>query len=36
MSVRQRQSTLQDDDDDDQEVYNNFIAQSEEIAEIAR
>ncbi|XP_066464256.1 centrosomal protein of 170 kDa protein B isoform X2 [Eleutherodactylus coqui] len=37
VSVRQRPSTLQDDDDDDdQEVYNNFIAQSEEIAEIAR
>ncbi|KAG8561247.1 hypothetical protein GDO81_015304 [Engystomops pustulosus] len=34
--VRQRQNTLQDDDEDDQEVYNNFIAQSEEIAEIAR
>ncbi|XP_040268721.1 centrosomal protein of 170 kDa protein B isoform X1 [Bufo bufo] len=34
--VRPRQSTLQDDDDDDQEVYNNFMAQSEEIAEIAR
>ncbi|XP_075699934.1 centrosomal protein of 170 kDa protein B isoform X2 [Rhinoderma darwinii] len=34
--VRQRQSTLPDDDDDEQEVYNNFIAQSEEIAEIAR
>ncbi|XP_073494750.1 centrosomal protein of 170 kDa protein B isoform X2 [Phyllobates terribilis] len=36
-SVRQRQSALPDgDDDDDQEVYNNFMAQSEEIAEIAR
>ncbi|XP_056402545.1 centrosomal protein of 170 kDa protein B isoform X4 [Hyla sarda] len=34
-SVRQRQSTLQDDDDEDQDVYNNFMAQSEEIAEIA-
>ncbi|KAM3918516.1 centrosomal protein of 170 kDa protein B-like isoform 1-T1 [Leptodactylus fuscus] len=34
--VRQRPSSLQDDDDEDQEVYNNFIAQSEEIAEIAR
>ncbi|XP_069807431.1 centrosomal protein of 170 kDa protein B isoform X2 [Dendropsophus ebraccatus] len=34
--VRQRQSTLQDDDDDDHDVYDNFIAQSEEIAEIAR
>ncbi|KAM4014400.1 centrosomal protein of 170 kDa protein B isoform 2-T2 [Anomaloglossus baeobatrachus] len=36
VSARQRQSTLQDDDDDDQEVYNTFMAQSEEIAEIAR
>ncbi|XP_077122480.1 centrosomal protein of 170 kDa protein B isoform X4 [Ranitomeya variabilis] len=37
VSVRQKQSTLpDDDDDDDQEVYSNFMAQSEEIAEIAR
>ncbi|XP_063803476.1 centrosomal protein of 170 kDa protein B isoform X3 [Pseudophryne corroboree] len=37
VSHRQRHNRLQDDDDDDdQKVYNNFIAQSAEIAEIAR
>ncbi|XP_075049623.1 centrosomal protein of 170 kDa protein B isoform X2 [Mixophyes fleayi] len=36
-SHRQRHNRLQDgDDDEDQVVYNNFIAQSAEIAEIAR
>ncbi|CAI9541838.1 unnamed protein product [Staurois parvus] len=36
VSQSQRHNRLQDDDDDDQEVYNNFMAQSVEIAEIAR
>ncbi|XP_040188620.1 centrosomal protein of 170 kDa protein B isoform X2 [Rana temporaria] len=36
ISHSQRHNRLQDDDDDDQEVYSNFMAQSAEIAEIAR